>query len=61
VAQFLRASGIAVEQLMLALIPQAQQAAIPLISNFFVGAEFSACRPHRRRSRGRPLPARHGS
>jgi len=38
VAQFLRTSGMTVEQLMLALIPQAQQAAIPPISNFFVGA-----------------------
>ena len=38
VAQFLRSSGMTIEQLMLALIPQAQQSAIPPISNFFVGA-----------------------
>lgn len=38
VAQFVRSSGMTIEQLMLALIPQAQQAAIPPISNFFVGA-----------------------
>jgi cytidine deaminase len=38
VAQFLRSSGMTIEQLMLALIPQAQQDAIPPISNFFVGA-----------------------
>jgi cytidine deaminase len=38
VALFLRSSGMTMEQLMLALIPQAQQAAIPPISNFFVGA-----------------------
>jgi cytidine deaminase len=38
VAQFLHASGMTIEQLMLALIPQAQSAAIPPISNFFVGA-----------------------
>ena len=38
VAQFLHASGMTIEQLMLALIPQAQKVAIPPISNFFVGA-----------------------
>lgn len=38
VTQFLRTSGMTVEQLMLALIPQAQSAAIPPISKFFVGA-----------------------
>jgi cytidine deaminase len=38
VAQFLRASGMTVEQLMLALISQAQSFAIPPISKFFVGA-----------------------
>ena len=38
VVLFLRSSGMTIEQLMLALIPQAQQAAIPPISNFFVGA-----------------------
>jgi cytidine deaminase len=38
VAQFLHASGMTIEQLMLALIPQAQKAAMPPISNFFVGA-----------------------
>jgi cytidine deaminase len=38
VAQFLHASGMTIEQLMLALIPQAQKAALPPISNFFVGA-----------------------
>jgi Cytidine and deoxycytidylate deaminase zinc-binding region len=38
VEQFLCTSGMTVEQLMLALIPQAQSAAIPPISKFFVGA-----------------------
>lgn len=38
VAQFLRSSGMTIEQLMLALIPLAQKYAIPPISNFFVGA-----------------------
>lgn len=38
VAQFLRSSGMTIEQLMLALLPQAQKFALPPISNFFVGA-----------------------
>lgn len=38
VAQFLHSSGMTVEQLMLALLPQAQTFARPPISNFFVGA-----------------------
>lgn len=38
VAQFLRTSGMTMEQLMLALLPQAQAFAKPPISNFFVGA-----------------------
>jgi len=38
VAQFLRSSGMTIDQLMLALIPLAQKDAIPPISNFFVGA-----------------------
>jgi cytidine deaminase len=38
VAQFLRSSGMSIEQLMLALVPLAQKYAIPSISNFFVGA-----------------------
>ena len=38
VALFLQSSGMTIEQLMLALIPQAQKFAIPPISNFFVGA-----------------------
>lgn len=38
VAQFLRSSGMSIEQLMLALIPLAQKFAIPPISKFFVGA-----------------------
>lgn len=38
VTQFLRSSGMTIEQLMLALIPLAQKYAIPTISNFFVGA-----------------------
>jgi cytidine deaminase len=38
VTQFLRASGMTIDQLMLALIPEAQKFALPPISNFFVGA-----------------------
>ena len=38
VAQILRSSGMTIEQLLVALIPQAQKYAIPPISNFFVGA-----------------------
>ncbi len=38
VAQFLRSSGMTVEQLMLALLPEAEKFARPQISNFFVGA-----------------------
>jgi cytidine deaminase len=38
VAQFLQCSGMTIEQLMLALIPEAQKFALPPISNFFVGA-----------------------
>lgn len=38
VERFLHTSGMTVEQLMLALIPQAKSVAIPPISNFFVGA-----------------------
>lgn len=38
VEQFLRSSGMTIDQLMLALIPLAQKYAIPPISNFFVGA-----------------------
>lgn len=38
VEQFLRKSGMTMDQLMLALIPEAQKFAIPPISNFFVGA-----------------------
>lgn len=38
VAQFLRSYGMTIEQLMLALLPQAQAFAKPPISNFFVGA-----------------------
>jgi cytidine deaminase len=38
VAEFLRSSGMTIEQLMLALIPLAQKDARPPISNFFVGA-----------------------
>jgi cytidine deaminase len=38
VAQFLRSSGMTIDELMLALIPQAQKFALPPISNFFVGA-----------------------
>ena len=37
VSRFLYQSGMTVEQLMLALIPEAQKYAIPPISNFFVG------------------------
>lgn len=38
VDQFLRSSGMTIEQLLLALIPEAQQYARPPISNFQVGA-----------------------
>jgi cytidine deaminase len=38
VEQFLRSSGMTIEQLLLALIPQAQAYARPPISDFFVGA-----------------------
>ena len=38
VAQFLSSSGMTIDQLMLALIPEAQKFALPAISNFFVGA-----------------------
>ncbi|MFP5236435.1 MAG: cytidine deaminase [Acidobacteriota bacterium] len=38
VEQFLRSSGMTIEQFMLALIPEAQQYARPPISNFLVGA-----------------------
>lgn len=38
VDEFLRKSGMTIDQLMLALIPEAQKFAIPPISNFFVGA-----------------------
>ena len=38
VGETLRSSGMTIEQYLLSLIPQAQQAAIPPISNFFVGA-----------------------
>jgi cytidine deaminase len=38
VTQFLRSSGMTIDELMLALIPEAQKFAIPPISNFFVGA-----------------------
>ena len=38
VAQFLRTSGMTIDELMLALIPEAQKFALPPISNFFVGA-----------------------
>lgn len=38
VAQFLSSSGMTIDELMLALIPQAQKFALPPISNFFVGA-----------------------
>lgn len=38
VQQFLRSSGMTIEQLMLAYVSQAQQHALPPISNFLVGA-----------------------
>ena len=38
VTQFLRSSGMTIDELMLALIPEAQKFALPPISNFFVGA-----------------------
>lgn len=38
VAQFLHSSGMTVDELMLALIPEARKFALPPISNFFVGA-----------------------
>ena len=38
VEQFLRSSGMTIEQLMLALVAEAQEYALPPISNFFVGA-----------------------
>ena len=38
VGPILRQTGMTIEQLLLALIPQAQKYAIPPISNFFVGA-----------------------
>lgn len=38
VQQFLRTSGMTIEQLMLAYVPEAQQYARPPISNFMVGA-----------------------
>jgi len=38
VAEFLATSGITIEALMLALVPQAETFARPPISNFFVGA-----------------------
>ena len=38
VAKFLRSSGMTIDELMLALIPEAQKFALPPISNFFVGA-----------------------
>jgi cytidine deaminase len=38
VEQFLKSSGMTIEQLMLNLIPEAQKFARPPISNFFVGA-----------------------
>jgi cytidine deaminase len=38
VARFLRSSGMTIDELMLALIPEAQKFALPAISNFFVGA-----------------------
>lgn len=38
VAKFLRTSGMTIDQLMIALIPEAEKFAIPPISNFFVGA-----------------------
>lgn len=38
VARFLRSSSMTIDELMLALIPEAQKFALPPISNFFVGA-----------------------
>jgi len=38
VRRFLRSSGMTMDELMLALIPEAQKFALPAISNFFVGA-----------------------
>jgi cytidine deaminase len=38
VTQFLRSSGMTIEQLMLALVAEAQEYALPAISNLFVGA-----------------------
>jgi len=38
VARFLRSSDMTIDELMLALIPEAQKFALPPISNFFVGA-----------------------
>jgi cytidine deaminase len=38
VNQFLSSSGMNIDELMLALIPEAQKFALPLISDFFVGA-----------------------
>ena len=38
VRRFLRSSGMTIDELMLALIPEAQKFALPAISNFFVGA-----------------------
>jgi cytidine deaminase len=38
VQQFLDSSGMTIDELMLAFIPEAQKFALPLISHFFVGA-----------------------
>lgn len=38
VEEFLRSSGMTIDELMLALIPEAQKFALPPISKFFVGA-----------------------
>jgi cytidine deaminase len=38
VARFLASSNMTIDELMLALIPEAQKFALPAISNFFVGA-----------------------
>ena len=38
VTKFLSSSGMTIDQLMLALVPEAQKFALPPISNFFVGA-----------------------
>jgi cytidine deaminase len=38
VTEFLSSSGMTIDELMLALIPEAQKFALPAISNFFVGA-----------------------